>query len=59
MNNDMDYHALSVDLLQRIANSVYERDSKHPNLLFFSGDEVGVVESWLKDFRELVEALPK
>jgi hypothetical protein len=46
----IDLHAKSVQLLERIANSVYERDPKNLNLLCFSTNEVQVVEEWLKDF---------
>jgi hypothetical protein len=48
----IDYHAKSVELLERIANSVYERDTKNPNLLGFSTIEVHLVEQWLKEFKE-------
>lgn len=48
----IDYHAKSVELLERIANSVHERDLKNPNLLCFSSSEVHLVEEWLKEFNE-------
>ena len=49
----IDYYAKSVELLERIANSVHERDSKNPNLLCFSSSEVQLVEQWLKEFNEI------
>ncbi len=48
----IDYYAKSVELLERIANSVHERDSKNPNLLCFTSNEVQLVELWLKEFKE-------
>lgn len=48
----IDYYAKSVELLERIANSVHERDSKNTNLLCFSSNEVQLVEQWLKEFKE-------
>ena len=48
----VDYYATSVQLLERIANSVHERDPKNPNLLCFSSSEVQLVEQWLIDFVE-------
>lgn len=48
----IDYYAKSVELLERIANSVHERDPKNPNLLCFSSSEVQLVEQWLKEFSE-------
>ena len=51
----IDYYAKSVELLERIANSVHERDPKNPNLylLCFSSSEVQLVEHWLKEFYEI------
>lgn len=46
----IDLYAKAVNLLEQIANSVHERDSKNPNLLCFSTTEVQVVEEWLKQF---------
>lgn len=48
----IDLHLKAVHLLEKIANSVYERDPKNPNLICFSASEVQVVEEWLKDFIE-------
>ena len=51
---DLDVYAKSVQLLERVANSVHERDPKNPYLLCFSSSEVQVVEEWIK---ELIEEL--
>lgn len=45
----IDIYAKSVQLLERVANSVHEREPKNPNLLFFSGNEVQVVEEWMRE----------
>lgn len=47
---DIDLHSKAVQLLEKIANSVHERDPKNPNLLCFSAAEVYVVEKWLSEF---------
>ncbi len=47
---DIDFYAKAVHLLEKIANSVHERDKKNPNLLCFSTTEVHLVEEWLKEF---------
>jgi hypothetical protein len=49
---NIDLHSKAVHLLEKIANSVHERDPKNPNLLCFSTTEVHVVEQWLKEFVE-------
>ena len=49
---NIDLHSKAIHLLEKIANSVHERDPKNPNLLCFSSAEVVVVEEWLKDFVE-------
>jgi len=46
----IDLYAKAVHLLERIANSIHEREPKSPNLLYFSSSEVQVVEGWLHDF---------
>jgi hypothetical protein len=43
-------HEKSAELLERLANSVYDRDTQNPNPLFFSHKEIEIVESWMKDF---------
>ena len=45
----IDIYAKSVQLLERVANSLHEREPKNPNLLFFSGNEVQVVEEWMRE----------
>lgn len=45
-----DLYAKAVNLLEKIANSIHERDIKNPNLICFSITEVQLVEHWLKDF---------
>lgn len=52
----IDIYAKSVQLLERVANSVHDRDPKNPNLLTFSLSEIHIVEEWI---RELVEELEK
>ena len=52
----IDIYAKSVQLLERVANSVHERDPKNPSLLCFNISEVHVVEEWLKELlREIKE----
>lgn len=46
----IDLYAKAVHLLERIANSIHEREPKNPNLLCFSTIEVQVVEEWLDNF---------
>lgn len=48
----MNYYDKAVELLEKIANSVLERDPKTPNPLFFSVDEVKVVKDWLEELLE-------
>jgi len=45
---DIDIYAKSVQLLERVANSVHDRDPKNPNLLTFSLSEIHIVEEWLR-----------
>jgi hypothetical protein len=47
---DIDLHLKAVHLLEKIANSVHERDPKNANLLCFSAAEVHLVERWLEEF---------
>ncbi len=46
----MDLHAKARELLEKIANSVHERDTKNASLLCFSSKEVELVQQWLEDF---------
>lgn len=48
----IDLYAKAVQLLEKVANSVYERDPKTANVISFSTTEVQLVEGWLKDFME-------
>ena len=47
---EIDLYPKAVQLLEKIANSVHERDPKNANLLCFSVSEVQLVEQWLKEF---------
>lgn len=47
---EIDLYSKAVQLLEKIANSVHERDPKTPNLMCFSTTEVQLVEKWLEDF---------
>jgi hypothetical protein len=53
---EFNLHFKAVHLLEKIANSVYERDPNNPNILCFTKAEVEVVEHWLAD---LIEELLK
>ncbi len=44
----MDIYSESALLLERLANSVYDRNPQNPNPLFFTPKELGIVESWIK-----------
>lgn len=46
----VDLYAKSVHLLERIANSMHEREPKNHNSLCFSSNEVQIVEAWLANF---------
>lgn len=50
----IDTPSLAVQLLERIANSVHDRDPKNPNPAFFTLAEVKVVEEWLKELAEII-----
>jgi hypothetical protein len=49
---NIDVYAKSTQLLERLANSIYDRDSISPNPFFFKASEITVVEDWV---RELIE----
>lgn len=40
-------YSKSIQILEKIANSVHEREPKSKNPLFFSHNEVQVVQDWL------------
>ncbi len=46
---EFDIHQKSSELLEKLANSIYDRDPSNPNPLFFSMNEIHIVEKWLKD----------
>lgn len=46
----IDLYAKSTELLETIANSIHDRESKTNNPFFFSIDERHAVERWLKEF---------
>lgn len=48
---DIDFHSQAVHLLERIANSIHDRDAT--NTTCFSSSEVQVVEEWLKEFLDV------
>lgn len=53
MTMNFDIHEKSSELLERIANSVYDRDTSNPNPLFFSMNEIKIVEDFIRDlFKE-------
>lgn len=47
---EVDLYAKSQDLLEKLANSVHDRDPKNPNPFFFNMAEIHVAEKWLVDF---------
>ncbi len=44
------YYDDAVRLLELIANSVHERNPNNPNPLFFSKDEIVLVEEWIDSY---------
>ena len=46
---EIDIYAKSVQLLERVANSLHDRDPKNTSLLRFSLKEIHIVENWLKE----------
>lgn len=46
----IDLYAKSQDLLEKLANSVHDRDPKSPTPFFFNISEIHVAENWLVDF---------
>lgn len=45
----IDLYQKSSELLEKLANSVFDRDPTNPNPLFFNMSEIHLVENWLKD----------
>ncbi len=44
-----DLHEKSAELLEKLANSIYDRDTQNPNPLFFNMKEIIIVEDWIKE----------
>lgn len=51
----IDLHAKSQDLLETLANSIHDRDSKSTNPFFFNINELQVAEQWLLNFVQEIE----
>ena len=49
-----DLYQKSSELLEKLANSIYDRDPSNPNPLFFNLAEIHIVENWLKEVIEEV-----
>lgn len=47
---DIDLHAKSQQLLEMLANAIYDREDPLPKPFFFSIAEVHLAEKWLRDF---------
>jgi hypothetical protein len=45
----MDIHVESRLLLERLANSVFDRNPSNPNPLFFTTKESHIVEQWIRE----------
>jgi hypothetical protein len=43
-------HEKSAEVLERLANSIFDRDPQNPHPLFFTHKEIQIVEEWMKDF---------
>lgn len=48
-------YSKAVNLLEKIANSVHDRDPSNANLQFFSVQEVALVQDWLKEFADEIK----
>lgn len=53
----IDIYERSTELLERLANNIYERSPKTDEPFFFSIQEVHIVESWLKEILTKQKAL--
>lgn len=51
----IDLYQKSSDLLEKLANSIYDRDPTNPKPFFFNLSEVHIVEKWLKEVIEEVK----
>ena len=45
----LDLHERSANLLERLGNSIYERDGHNAREFCFTVKEIHIVEEWLKD----------
>ena len=50
----IDYHMYAVGLLNVVANIILDRDVKPGYPVFFSGDEIKIVEEWINHFVEFL-----
>lgn len=44
-----DIHEKSAQLLEKLANSIYDRDPTNPAPLFFSNKEMLIVDGWIRE----------
>lgn len=44
----VDLHLLSSQLLERLANAIYERDPENPTPFFFNGNELKITQDFLE-----------
>ncbi len=52
---EINIHSKSHQLLENLANSIHDRDPKTPNPLFFSINEIHLVEAWLRGIFEEIK----
>jgi hypothetical protein len=45
----IDLYQKSTELLEKLANSIYDRDPQNPNPFFFNMAEIHIVEKWLSE----------
>ena len=53
----IDIYGKSVQLLERVANSIHDREPKNPNLLTFSVNEINIVQEWIKELLKELDLL--
>jgi hypothetical protein len=51
----IDLYQKSSELLEKLANSIYDRDPGNPNPFFFNVAEVHLVENWLTEMIKEIE----
>ena len=44
-----DIHEKSAQILEKLANSIYDREPNNPNPLFFSNKEMIIVDNWIRE----------